>query len=243
MHWSASFIIAVVLSMDITLTSEITEETNKSSQRPSPLSNGDNRDGYGNNSESSSICSVDETSIKPERCPSDHECSKLDAICMICNCSSDCQYGKTANASCTVPQSINCTGARNFNKPFTCQYCYQSNASNHKCSENFECNSVADPNSRLYLASCAVPDALICLGNRKFLKLRPCNWTGGYKWTTALALSITLGGFGADRFYLGHWQEGIGKLFSFGGLGVWTLVDVVMVAIRYIGPADGSLYI
>ena len=45
------------------------------------------------------------------------------------------------------------------------------------------------------------------------------------------------------RFYLGHWQEGIGKLFSFGGLGVWTLVDVVMVAIRYIGPADGSLYI
>ena len=58
---------------------------------------------------------------------------------------------------------------------------------------------VSDPNSRLYLASCAVPDALICLGNRKFLKLRPCNWTGGYKWTTALALSITLGGFGADR--------------------------------------------
>ena len=33
------------------------------------------------------------------------------------------------------------------------------------------------------------------------------------------------------RFYLGHWQEGIGKLFSFGGLGVWTLVDVVLVAI------------
>ena len=46
-----------------------------------------------------------------------------------------------------------------------------------------------------------------------------------------------------SRFYLGHWQEGIGKLFSFGGLGVWTLVDVVLVAIGYIGPADGSLYI
>ena len=45
------------------------------------------------------------------------------------------------------------------------------------------------------------------------------------------------------RFYLGHWQEGIGKLFSFGGLGVWTLVDVVMIGIRYVGPADGSLYI
>lgn len=45
------------------------------------------------------------------------------------------------------------------------------------------------------------------------------------------------------RFYLGHWQEGIGKLFSFGGLGVWTLVDVVMIATGYLGPADGSLYI
>lgn len=55
--------------------------------------------------------------------------------------------------------------------------------------------------------------------------------------------SITIGGFGADRFYLGLWREGIGKLFSFGGLGVWTLVDVVLVATGYIGPADGSLYI
>lgn len=45
------------------------------------------------------------------------------------------------------------------------------------------------------------------------------------------------------RFYLGHWQEGIGKLFSFGGLGVWTIIDVILIAIRYLGPADHSLYI
>lgn len=70
-----------------------------------------------------------------------------------------------------------------------------------------------------------------------------CNWTGGYRWSTALILSITLGGFGADRFYLGHWQEGIGKLFSFGGLGVWTFIDVMLIGMRYLGPADGSLYI
>lgn len=84
---------------------------------------------------------------------------------------------------------------------------------------------------------------VLCLGRRRFLRQRECNWTSGYRWTTALALSVTLGGFGADRFYLGHWQEGVGKLFSFGGLGVWTLVDVVMVAIRYVGPSDGSLFI
>ena len=54
---------------------------------------------------------------------------------------------------------------------------------------------------------------------------------------------MTLGGLGADRFYLGLWREGIGKLFSFGGLGVWTLVDVILIAIGYVGPADDSLYI
>lgn len=70
-----------------------------------------------------------------------------------------------------------------------------------------------------------------------------CNWTGGYKWSTALALSVTLGGFGADRFYLGQWREGLGKLFSFGGLGIWTLIDVLLIGVGYVGPADGSLYI
>lgn len=57
-----------------------------------------------------------------------------------------------------------------------------------------------------------------------------------------MLLSVTLGGFGADRFYLGHWKEGLGKLFSFGGLGVWTIIDVVLISIGYIGPSDGSLY-
>jgi TM2 domain-containing membrane protein YozV len=55
--------------------------------------------------------------------------------------------------------------------------------------------------------------------------------------------SITLGGFGIDRFYLGLWQEGIGKLFSFGGLGVWTLIDVILIATGYLKPSDGSVYI
>lgn len=234
-------LVLIFLSPQITTTQNTTEDskTESSSNESSKLKEND----QAKTQQVSSLCSIKESQINPARCPSEHECSKLDASCMTCNCTSDCKYGGVAKALCTVPESISCTGERSFEKSFICQYCYQSNGSNHECSENFECNSVADPNSRLYRAECSVPQNLICLGNRNFLKLRPCNWTGGYKWTTALALSITLGGFGADRFYLGHWQEGIGKLFSFGGLGVWTLVDVVMVAIRYIGPADGSLYI
>lgn len=58
-----------------------------------------------------------------------------------------------------------------------------------------------------------------------------------------ISCSVTLGGFGADRFYLGQWREGLGKLFSFGGLGIWTLIDVLLIGVGYVGPADGSLYI
>ena len=36
-----------------------------------------------------------------------------------------------------------------------------------------------------------------------FNKKIECNWTSGYKWNNAIILSITLGGFGIDRFYLG----------------------------------------
>ena len=46
-----------------------------------------------------------------------------------------------------------------------------------------------------------------------------------------------------DRFYLGHWEAALGKVFSFGGLGAWTLVDIILIAVGYVGPADGSLYI
>lgn len=58
-----------------------------------------------------------------------------------------------------------------------------------------------------------------------------------------LFFSVTVGGFGVDRFYLGNWQEGIGKLFSFGGLGIWTLIDVILIATGYLKPSDGSIYV
>ena len=58
-----------------------------------------------------------------------------------------------------------------------------------------------------------------------------------------MLLSIFLGGFGVDRFYLGHYREGLGKLFSLGGFGVWTLIDIVLIYVEYLGPADGSVYI
>ena len=46
----------------------------------------------------------------------------------------------------------------------------------------------------------------------------------------ALLLSIFLGGLGVDRFYLGKVGTGVVKLLTFGGFGIWYLVDILLIA-------------
>jgi hypothetical protein len=45
---------------------------------------------------------------------------------------------------------------------------------------------------------------------------------------TTWLLSLFLGGLGVDRFYLGKIGTGIAKLLTAGGLGVWSLVDLII---------------
>lgn len=60
--------------------------------------------------------------------------------------------------------------------------------------------------------------------------------------TTALILSIFLGGLGVDRFYLGYTGLGILKLLTGGVFGIMSLVDIIMIATGSLRPADGSPY-
>ena len=59
-------------------------------------------------------------------------------------------------------------------------------------------------------------------------------------YVTALLLSFFLGGLGVDRFYLGYTGLGIAKLLTLGGLGIWALIDFIMIAMRKVTAADGS---
>ena len=42
---------------------------------------------------------------------------------------------------------------------------------------------------------------------------------------TALIISIFLGSYGIDRFFIGDTGKGVGKLLTCGGLGIWTIID------------------
>lgn len=46
---------------------------------------------------------------------------------------------------------------------------------------------------------------------------------------TASMLSLFLGYVGIDRFYLGYTGLGILKLMTFGGLGLWALIDQILI--------------
>ncbi|MFA5014187.1 MAG: TM2 domain-containing protein [Actinomycetota bacterium] len=52
-------------------------------------------------------------------------------------------------------------------------------------------------------------------------------------WVLALVMSIVFGQLGVDRFIMGHVGLGILKLITFGGFGVWWLVDIILIATKY----------
>jgi TM2 domain-containing membrane protein YozV len=63
--------------------------------------------------------------------------------------------------------------------------------------------------------------------------------TGQKSWVVALILCLFVGMLGAHRFYVGKIGTGVLQILTFGGLGVWVLVDLIMIIVGKFADKDG----
>ncbi len=61
------------------------------------------------------------------------------------------------------------------------------------------------------------------------------------EWVIVLLFAFLLGWLGVHRFYVGKIGTGILMIFTFGGLGIWALIDLIMVAVGQFKKKDGTL--
>lgn len=58
-------------------------------------------------------------------------------------------------------------------------------------------------------------------------------------WLVTVLISFFLGAVGIDRLYLGYTGLGIAKLLTIGGLGIWALIDFILIALRMVPDSHG----
>ena len=64
--------------------------------------------------------------------------------------------------------------------------------------------------------------------------------TGGKRksWLATMLLSFFLGFLGIHRFYTGYIGIGIAQLLTFGGCGLWALIDYIMLLVNKFNDKD-----
>lgn len=62
----------------------------------------------------------------------------------------------------------------------------------------------------------------------------------GKSFVAALLLCLFLGAFGIHRFYVGKIGTGVLQLLTLGGLGIWALIDLIMIAVGNFTDKDGN---
>jgi len=57
---------------------------------------------------------------------------------------------------------------------------------------------------------------------------------------TALLLCLFLGALGVHRFYVGKIGTGVLQLVTIGGLGIWALIDLIMIIMQKFTDGEGN---
>lgn len=61
------------------------------------------------------------------------------------------------------------------------------------------------------------------------------------EWLITLLFSIFLGVFGVHRFYNGKIGTGILMLITFGGFGIWKIIDIILIALEKFTDEKGKI--
>jgi TM2 domain-containing membrane protein YozV len=59
--------------------------------------------------------------------------------------------------------------------------------------------------------------------------------------TVALLLCFFLGILGVHRFYVGKIGTGVLQLVTIGGLGIWALIDFIMIVVQKFTDKEGNV--
>lgn len=91
---------------------------------------------------------------------------------------------------------------------------------------------------------CRVLSGIECFGDRVFMRDGfPCVRYTHHYFVTTLLYSVLLGLLGVDRFCLGQSGTAVGKLLTLGGVGVWWVVDIMLLISGRMVPEDGSNWV
>lgn len=73
-----------------------------------------------------------------------------------------------------------------------------------------------------------------------YQNLPASNRTNEDRWLIALILCILVGSLGVHRFYTGNIVTGVLMLITLGGCGVWTIIDLIMIAANTYRDGNGN---